>query len=303
MLKNKKIFFLKLFSIFIVLTSTAAIMPFFISGSKMGIPEIIESKPDSEADSFLKADGTVRVMTINIAHGRGTDFNQILLSKQQINDNIEDISKILVREKPHIVGFQEADGPSFWSGGSDHIKAISEKSGYSFSFHGYHIDAPSLNYGTAISSKIKIENAEFLTFSSSIFSPPKGFSICSFKWPGSNIYADVMVLHLDFLSEARRNSQIEEIISYMSKREKRPLIVMGDFNSSWDGSDSSVKKICNALDLNSFRPEDKNNSTFPFSDKRIDWILVSDQIQFLSYKTIEDKISDHLAVVSDLSMN
>lgn len=303
MLKSIKNFFLKLFGIFLVLSIAMAILPFFISGAKRGVPEITETKPNIEADSFLETDGTVRVMTINIAHGRGTDLNQMFLSKQQINDNIEDISKILVREKPHIVGFQEADGPSFWSGGSDHIKAISEKSGYSFNFHGYHIDAPSLNYGTAVSSKIKIENAEFLTFSTSIFSPPKGFSICSFKWPGNNIDTDVIVLHLDFLSEARRNNQIDEIISYMSKRDKRPLIVMGDFNSSWESSDSSVKKICAALDLKSFRPEEKNNSTFPFSDKRIDWILVSDQIKFLGYKTIDDKISDHLAVVSDLGMN
>lgn len=277
-----------------------AFMPYIISGSRYDVPEISELQgvPVSPESGNM-----VKVMTLNLAHGRSTDFSQLLLSKKRIEINLERVSSVILREKPDIAGFQEADGNSFWSGGHDHIRYISEKSGFSFFMHGYHIKAPYLSYGTAIASRLAVRYPAAITFAPSVFSPPKGFSAMSFKWPGTDLYVDALVLHLDFMSESARNRQIEETASFAEKRGFRPMIVMGDFNSSWDYKDSSVKKICSLLKLKAYRPDEKTLSTFPLTGGRIDWILVSEQMDFKSYRVIEDRISDHLGVVSEISLN
>lgn len=303
MFTNKKTILSWLGAFFLVVVIMAALMPFMISGHRQAIPDIIETQRTQTLPDPNSSASVLKIMTLNMAHGRGNSFSQLFLSENSIDSNLDDIARVLIREKPHIVGFQEADGPSFWSGGKDHIRTISEKADYYFSFHGYHIRAPFLAYGTALASRIKIENPSYLTFSIGLFAPPKGFSVASFKWPGTEIYVDIVILHLDFISESKRNRQIEEITSYMKSRKSKPLIVMGDFNSSWNTPDSSVKKMCNLLKLKAFMPEDENLSSFPFSGKRIDWILISDQMKFVDYRILQDKISDHLGVVSEIGLN
>ncbi|WP_198013799.1 endonuclease/exonuclease/phosphatase family protein [Desulforegula conservatrix] len=277
-------------------------MPYMIAGSPNASPEIIKIPENIDAGGYTDSIESIKIMTLNLAHGRGVNFNQLFVSKNQIDKNINTISHALKQVQPDIAGFQEADGPSFWSGHKDHIKQIAEQSGmYSF-FHGYHITAPYLSYGTAMASRWNIQDAAYVTFTPSLFAPPKGFSVGSFKWPGTEIIVDVIILHLDFISESKRNSQIEEIRTFMEKRAKRPVIAMGDFNSTWSSSDSSVKKICSVLNLRSYKPDDKNLSSFPFTNKRIDWVLISNQLEFSTYKALDEQFSDHLAVVCDIKL-
>jgi endonuclease/exonuclease/phosphatase family metal-dependent hydrolase len=33
---------------------------------------------------------------------------------------------------------------------------------------------------------------------------------------------------------------------------------------------------------------------------RLDWILISEELDFAAYETLPDRLSDHLAVVADL---
>jgi len=292
----------KLGSLLFILIIIAGIMPYLIAGSPNASPEIVKIPENIDAVEHTDSIESIKIMTLNLAHGRGMNFNQLFVSKKQIDENINIISHALKQVHPDIAGFQEADGPSFWSGDKDHIKQIAKQSGlYSF-FHGYHITAPCLSYGTALASRWDIQDAAYVTFTPGLFAPPKGFSVGSLKWPGTEIFIDVIILHLDFISESKRNSQIEEIRAFMEKRAKRPVIAMGDFNSTWNNSDSSVKKICSALNLRSYKPNDKNLSSFPFTNKRIDWILISNQLEFVSYRTLDEQISDHLAVVCDIKL-
>jgi len=302
MRSGKKSLFYKLCGLFFVVLISASILPYMISGSSKSTPEIIEISKNRNIQESHDYTETIKIMTLNIAHGRGTDFNQLFVSQKQIDTNIEHISRVLLREKPHIVGFQEADGPSFWSGKKDHINQIAEKSGLYTFFHGYHIKAPYLAYGTAMASIFNIENPAYVTFSPSAFSPPKGFSVGSFNWPGTQQLIDVIILHLDFISDSKRKAQIEEITSFIESRTKRPVIAMGDFNSSWNNKDSSVKKICSDLNLSAYNPDDKSLSSFPLTDKRLDWILISNQLEFVSYKTLQDNVSDHFGVISEIRL-
>jgi endonuclease/exonuclease/phosphatase (EEP) superfamily protein YafD len=43
--------------------------------------------------------------------------------------------------------------------------------------------------------------------------------------------------------------------------------------------------------------------TFARFGHRLDWVLISPGFTFHSYKVIEDKVSDHRAVVAELALN
>jgi len=55
---------------------------------------------------------TLKVMSLNIAHGRKDGMNQLLLSGTTIRNNLEDIAAVLVQSGADIVALQEADVPS-----------------------------------------------------------------------------------------------------------------------------------------------------------------------------------------------
>ena len=80
----------------------------------------------------------LRVVTLNISHGRGLAVNQLLVSKGRTQSNVEAIADLLVEFQADVVGFQEADGPSRWSGNFDHVEAIARRADYACSAHGLH---------------------------------------------------------------------------------------------------------------------------------------------------------------------
>ena len=81
------------------------------------------------------------------------------------------------------------------------------------------------------------------------------------------------------------------------------MIVMGDFNADWNGKDTTVQLIASELALNAFDPTGKGQNTFPYSDKRLDWILVSNGLEFRDYQVVSDAVSDHRGVIAELELN
>ena len=76
------------------------------------------------------------------------------------------------------------------------------------------------------------------------------------------------------------------------------MIVMGDFNADWNDDGATVQMIAGELALNAYSPTGKGQNTFPYNDKRLDWILVSDGLEYNSYSVVSDVVSDHRAVVA-----
>ena len=81
------------------------------------------------------------------------------------------------------------------------------------------------------------------------------------------------------------------------------MIVMGDFNADWNGTDMTVRLIASELALHAFNPSGKGQSTFPYSDKRLDWILVSNGLEFRDYQVVSDAVSDHRGVIAELGLS
>ena len=54
----------------------------------------------------------LKVMTLNLAHGRKDRWHQMLLKRRQIEEHLDHIAEVICREKPDVIALQEADGPS-----------------------------------------------------------------------------------------------------------------------------------------------------------------------------------------------
>lgn len=81
------------------------------------------------------------------------------------------------------------------------------------------------------------------------------------------------------------------------------MIVMGDFNTDWSHEGSAVRLITRELALNAYSPESQGLETFPWSGKRLDWILLSGELQFSSYRVVADVLSDHRGVVAEVRLS
>jgi len=245
---------------------------------------------------------TLRVMTLNVAHGRGEAFHQLFQKSDTIVRNLDEVSAMLKREQVDVVALQEADAPSFWSGNFNHVDYLARQASYSSAVNGTHVDGPGLSYGTALLSNSGLRHAESVTFNPDIALTPKGFVVSTVEWPGQpHVQVDVVSLHLDFSSEMTRRAQALELIEFMRGR-NRPMVVMGDFNAEWGASDATVRLIASELALRAYQPDGEGQSTFPYRGKRLDWILVSHGMEFREYRVVSDAVSDHRGVVAELGL-
>ena len=110
---------------------------------------------------------------------------------------------------------------------------------------------------------------------------------------------DVLSIHLDFARQSVRNQQVDEIIEMVSDR-GNPIIVIGDFNAEWDSSRSPVRRLAEQIGLTAFEPEDETMYTYPGFRTRLDWILISCELEFVEHKILSDRVSDHRPLLAGI---
>jgi endonuclease/exonuclease/phosphatase (EEP) superfamily protein YafD len=108
-------------------------------------------------------------------------------------------------------------------------------------------------------------------------------------------------VHLDFSRRSVRRSQAAELARVLSAMDG-PLIVMSDFNTSWSSDESTLRLLADRLRLKVFQPGAPGLATYPDDDARLDWILVSHELDFVDHQVYPDIVSDHLAVVAELRL-
>ncbi len=266
-------------------------------------PKINSHTENNTALRNTSHDTGLRVMTLNMAHARGAGINQLLQGTDKARMNLDNIVSLLKQERPDIVSLQEADRRSFWNGSFDHVGFLAKHSGFKQSVSGRHVKGLGLDYGTALVANLDLNQAESVAFSGAEVFFSKGFVVSSIRWPGVEcVEVDVVSVHLDFASSEMRREQAAALIAVLKQR-NRPVILMGDLNAEWQHSRSVVRQMADGLNLHPFKPDDEALVTFPKFGERLDWILVSPEINFNSYRSVDLVVSDHLGVVSDLSIN
>lgn len=260
-------------------------------------------RPDPRVEATAGASTPhLRLLTLNIAHARREAQHQALLAPPTLRHNLASIAHVLRREQPHVVALQEADGPSAWSGGFDHVATLAELAGFPHFFRGEHnpfsLGRFDLSSGTALLARTPLTEPRSRAFQEN-WRDTKGFVAASLAPRRGELPIDVVSIHLDFLAARVRRRQVEQLVETFRERE-RPLIVMGDFNCEWSERKRSLAQLRRELRL---RPaETSAHATFPAWRPlvRLDWILVSDELDFVRYATLPDRLSDHLGVVAEV---
>lgn len=248
----------------------------------------------------------MRVLTFNIAHGRRNSPHQALLRRRAFERNLAEIAALLRREAPEVVALQEAEGASLWSGRFDHVERLAELAGYRYRLRGEHVcfwrNRRRICYGCALMSRIPLAEAVSRRFRRSLPTPTKGFVAAALRHPEQRAGGvRVASVHLDFARKRVRAGQIEALARELAGP-AGPLIVMGDFNCQWEGREETLKRLAARLGLRPYKPKIMELATFPSRRprKRLDWILASPELEFVAYRVLPDRLSDHLAVVAEV---
>ena len=248
--------------------------------------------------------GAVRLLTLNVAHGRKLATHQALLSPLTVRRNLEEIAALLRASFADVVALQEADGPSAWSGNFDHVELLSQLTERHAHFRGEHnafnLGRAALASGTALLSHLPLERPRSLRFGTS-WRDTKGFVVANVPVPAWNgCELEVVSLHLEPFNPVVRRQQVRRLADAIG-HSRRPLVVLGDFNCSWSEQARQLRPLARELGLRPYQPNHRA-PTYPSRRpwRRLDWILVSAEVDFAGYHTLPNPVSDHLGVAADL---
>jgi endonuclease/exonuclease/phosphatase family metal-dependent hydrolase len=148
----------------------------------------------------------LRLVTFNIAHGRGLTPIQGLTSSRKLRLNLRRISDLLGKLGADLVALQEIDECSIWAGSFDHLDYLRAHAGFphaAFGINNRRVGLMNLCYGNAILSRYPIEETETIVFGKSKVGE-KGFLFTEINVGGRVV--PVVNLHLHFSSRKKRMS-------------------------------------------------------------------------------------------------
>jgi endonuclease/exonuclease/phosphatase family metal-dependent hydrolase len=245
-----------------------------------------------------------RVLTLNLHHGMGTGAGEEGSNEAAFRERLDAVAALLRRESIDVAAFQEADAPTSSTGDFDHVAAVAAASGLGEVHHGIHRNRPGpggriRRYGTALVARWPLTHRDGGRFSG-VPAEDKGYVVATFEWEGREI--DVVSVHLHWLLSPIRQNQARGLAGELAAR-GRPLVLLGDLNCSWAVPEKTLRELAAALGLETHRPEDETIFTFPAGrpSRRLDWILVSPELEIRAHRVLPDLVSDHRAVMAEIA--
>jgi endonuclease/exonuclease/phosphatase family metal-dependent hydrolase len=275
-------------------------------------------------DSAKEFNGRLRVVTYNIAHGRGlADHNWQAGDKQTHLNRLDEIAAVLRDAGADIVILNEADFDAVWTSGVNQAHYIAEKAGFRFvaEQRNYDMAIPffALRWGNAILSRRPIVSARcinfapFATWERIVAGHKKGL-LCEIRLDEDSVIR-VFGVHLDTRSEVTR-IQGAEMIESIRGESKSPLILAGDMNTGplgfprvFPAPDGRTAMSCllatGAYRTDPLKAPTPADFTFRASNpsRVIDWILVSHDWEIISRSVIGGTLSDHKAVLMEMQLH
>ena len=157
----------------------------------------------------------LRLLTFNIAHGRGLNPIQGLTSARKLRLNLRKISALLRRLEPDIVAFQEVDECSRWAGNFDHLDYLRVHGGFAharFGINNRRTGLLNLSYGNALLSQHVISHEQTVVFGRGSLGE-KGFLFGEIEFHGRRV--PIVNLHLHYGSRGQRLRQIDRLLAWL----------------------------------------------------------------------------------------
>lgn len=247
-----------------------------------------------------------KLITLNIAHGRGLSFYQGFHSPEGIRRQLEKINHLLDRFHPDLVCLQEVDESSHWNSHINLLEEIQNKEKLPHAYLGVHNRREGekrLAYGNAILSRYPIRDAITVPFGQQSLGE-KGFLFARIEFPEGLV--SVLNLHLDFRSRIRRLAQVEQVIRFLHDELSSPgdpllhrPILCGDFNARATLRRDAVAQLFGYMQSHheyTLHPERARSFPAHSPLKCIDFIFLPSPMKCTSCQTIRSYVSDHRPV-------
>ena len=264
--------------------------------------------------------GSLRIVSYNIAHGRGPiEDNWRGGSIADRERRLDAISDLLRELNADVVVLNEVDFDSSWSFGLNQAQYLAERAGYRYRVEQRNLDFRILlwtwRFGNAVLSRYPITNATELSLPGevpweTILAGKKRGVVCELAVPGGPVR--LVAAHLSHRSEAVRILSAKMIVA-LADDSALPLIVAGDLNSSPAGFPHSSNSANgeNAIDvLDSAAAFARVPTKAPITDDMtydsvqpsavIDWILIPATWSFRSYRAVVSQLSDHRPIYAEI---
>lgn len=257
---------------------------------------------------------TLRVLTLNIAHGRGLSTYQGFHTARGIERSLGRVAHLLHKVDADIVALQEVDEDSHWNKRIHLLDALQAQAGYPHAYLGVHNRRAGklpLAYGNGLLTKFPIKHAEHTAFGQASLGE-KGFMCAELETPHGIL--PVVNLHLDFRSRLKRIEQVERLIQFLDDKKYTSdgtphlsPIVCGDFNSRSGKPADAVRHLFRYLEdqcAYQLYPRGPKRRTFPslLPLHGLDFVFVPPSYQVASAEALRCYVSDHRPVLVELEI-
>jgi endonuclease/exonuclease/phosphatase family metal-dependent hydrolase len=254
----------------------------------------------------------LRLVTFNIAHGRGLMPIQGMTLARRIRANLRRIADLLERLEPDIVALQEIDERSRWAGNFDQLDYLKAYLGYPhavFGINNRRTGLLNLSYGNAFLSRHPIVEAETVVFGRKRIGE-KGFLHAVFDVHGQLV--PVINLHLHYASREHRFRQLDRLLAYLRERARRQRdlggmspIICGDLNNPGTRrGDATSSLLSHLFDFDDYALHPQSGRTFPspFPSRLLDFVFLPPGCRGAKSEIVRTLLSDHRPVLVEFGL-
>lgn len=253
----------------------------------------------------------LRLVTFNIAHGRGLTPIQGFTLGRKLRANLRKIARLLGELQPDVVALQEVDQCSRWAGNFDHLEYLRLHAGFphaAFGIHNRRAGLFNLSYGNALLSRHPILATETVVFGQRRVGE-KGFLFAELDVAGRVV--PLVNTHLHFSSREHRFRQIGRLLAWLREKQREreavwhlPPIVCGDLNNPGRGDDATAALLSHLSDYGDYALHPASGRTFPspWPGRLLDFVFMPGTCLEVQCRIVRSFLSDHRPVVVDFEL-
>lgn len=255
----------------------------------------------------------LRIVTFNIAHGRGLTPIQGLTSPRKLRVNLRKIAKLLERLKPDLVAMQEIDENSRWAGSFDHLDYLRVHAGFphaAFGINNRRLGLLQLSYGNALLSRHSLNDTETIVFGRRRVGE-KGFLFAEIDAGGRRV--PIINLHLHAHSRRQRLLQLELLLAWLRKKQRSkaaeewaiPPIICGDFNNPSTRDDATAVLLSHLSEYADYiiRPHAVATFPSPMPRRMLDFVFLPTACRDVRCRVLRTLLSDHCPVLVEFAFD
>jgi len=253
----------------------------------------------------------VRLVTFNIAHGRGLAPIQGFTSPQKLRANLRKIARLIEQLKPDVVALQEVDECSRWAGNFDHLDYLRLHTGFKhtvFGIHNRRVGLLNLSYGNGLLSRFPVVSSETVVFGQRRVGE-KGFLFVELDVDGQLM--PLVNVHLHFGSREHRIRQVGRLLAWLREKQRHsrarwrvPAIVCGDLNNPGTSADATAALLSHLSDYGEYVLHPASGRTFPspWPGRLLDFVFLPSACRVANCEIVRCFLSDHRPVLVDFTL-